>query len=272
MAKRKRKKHLTAATADKYWMYQQSVQAPDAEVSFFHDTFKKRFRRVPTLLREDFCGTAAVCCEWVRSRPDRIAHGFDIDPEPLSWGQENNLTALSPKQRARVTLHQQDVRRVKGPKGDIVAAQNFSYFTFRTRKELCDYFRVARRNLADEGMLVLDIMGGSEVIEEDRSDKRKVDGFRYIWEHRRFDPVTHRCQYDIHFKFRDGSKIERAFSYDWRLWSIPEVRELLDEAKFSESAVFWEGSDEDGEGDGIYTRCESAPSDPAWVSYVVAFK
>lgn len=272
MTKRKRKDKLTAATADKYAMYQQSVQTPEAEVAFFHDTFKERFGRVPHTLREDFCGTAAICCEWVRSRTDRVAHGFDIDPEPLQWGRECNIGSLTPEQQQRVTLHQQDVRRVKGPKGDIVAAENFSYFTFKTRKELCDYFRTVRRNLADEGMLVLDVMGGSEVIEEDRKDKRKIGGFQYVWEHRRFDPVTHHCQYDIHFKFRDGTKLERAFSYDWRLWSIPEVRELLEEARFSESAVYWEGTDEEGEGDGTYTRCESADADPAWVSYVVAFK
>lgn len=272
MAQRKRKSRLSASTADKYDLYQQSVQTPEAEVKFFHRAFRQRYGRPPLLLREDFCGTAAVCCEWARSRPDRRAVGIDIDPEPLRWAEAHNLSKLTPAQRPRVELCEQDVRHVGGAKADVVAAQNFSFFVFTTRDELRGYFRAARRNLAAEGMFVLDVMGGSEVIAEDRRDIRKLDGFRYVWEHRRFDPVTHRCQYEIHFRFPDGSRMEPAFAYEWRLWSIPEIRELLAEAGFSESAVFWEGDDGNGEGNGVYKRCTSAPADPAWVSYVVGFR
>lgn len=262
-----------ASQADKYSLYQKSVQAPEAEVRFFQRAFKQAYGRLPAVLREDFCGTAAVSCEWVRSRSQRIAHGFDIDPAPLDWGLRNNVSSLERAQRARLHLHQRDVREVKGPKADIVAAQNFSYFAFRTRDELRHYFESARRNLAKEGLLVLDIMGGSEVIEEDRKDVRKFKRFKYIWEHRRFDPVTNYCEYAIHFKFKDGSRLRRAFLYQWRLWSIAEVRELLAEAGFSASEVFWEGTEVDtDEGNGVYRRCTSAPSDPAWVSYVVGIK
>ena len=31
----------------------------------------------------------------------------------------------------------------------------------------------------------------------------------------------------IHFEFPDGSRIERAFGYHWRLWQIPELHDLL---------------------------------------------
>ena len=51
--------------ADRYALYLDSVQEPSHEVSFFKRAFKKEFGREPVVLREDFCGTAAVCYEWV---------------------------------------------------------------------------------------------------------------------------------------------------------------------------------------------------------------
>ncbi len=41
----------------------------------------------------------------------------------------------------------------------------------------------------------------------------------------------------IDFKFEDGSVQKRAFSYDWRLWILPEIREVLAEAGFRRSTV-----------------------------------
>ena len=58
----------------------------------------------------------------------------------------------------------------------------------------------------------------------------------------------------IHFSFPDGSKIKKAFTYDWRLWTLPEIRELLLEAGFQRATVYWEGTNEETEeGDGEFT-------------------
>ena len=60
-----------------------------------------------------------------------------------------------------------------------------------------------------------------------------------------------RCH--IHFKFPDGSRIKNAFSYDWRLWTLPEVQELLAEAGFDRITVYWQGTDEEtGEANGEF--------------------
>jgi len=269
----KRRKHkLTAKNADKYELYQRSVQVPSAEVRFFDRAYRHAYGSRPTLLREDFCGTAAICCKWVRSRAERRAHGVDLDPEPLRWGSEHNVAKLPAEAQKRLRLYQRDVREIKGQKADVIAAENFSYFIFRSREELLKYFVAARRSLARKGVLVLDVMGGSEVLQENRKEKRKVKGFHYIWEQARFDPITNHCRFHIHFKFKNGSRLRRAFSYDWRLWSIPEIEELLAEAGFRESAVYWEGTDADGEGNGVYRRRKHAPSDPAWIAYVVGIK
>ncbi len=265
-----------ASTADKYALYQASVQEPEHEIEFFDKAFKQFFKRKPKVLREDFCGTHAVCCEWVKKR-GRTAVGVDLDPEPLAWGQEHNQGKLKPKQREAITLLEDDVRSEYEVKADVLAAQNFSFWYFKTRDAVREYFEYALSNIGDEGLLVMDMMGGPECIEEDHEDERKYKGvvkggFKYIWEQARFDPITHDSDFYISFRFKDGSALERAFHYHWRFWTIPEVRELLEEAGFSETHVYWEQEDEDGDGNDDYQIQKSAASDPSWIAYLVGVK
>ena len=283
--KRKKDSRAPLSTlADKYRCYGLSVQDPPQEVAFFDARFREFFGRTPEHLREDFCGTFAVCCEWVRSHQNRTAVGVDLDPEPLAWGRSRHLAELDADQRERVELLEQDVRqRVRAsrsrPKADVLAAQNFSFWLFRTRPELVDYFRAARSHLAAEGLMVMDMMGGSECIEEDKQDTRKVKGygkpigkFTYVWTNARVNPVTNEIHQTIAFRFKDGSRIEPAFEYTWRIWSIPEVREMLAEAGFTASHVYWAETNEDGEETGDWTRVEEAPADPSWVCHLVAVR
>ena len=58
----------------------------------------------------------------------------------------------------------------------------------------------------------------------------------------------------------------------WRLWSIPEVRELMLEAGFSKADVYWEGPGKDGDGDGIYKKREKVENDDVWIAYIVGVK
>jgi len=269
MVKSKRQKK---SNPDKYDLYQRSVQEPEADCRFFDRVFRKAYGRRPLVLREDFCGTAATCCQWVRSGERREAHGFDLDPEPLAWGRANNLSSLPANARLRVRLVEQDVLVVDRTGADVIAAQNFSYFAFHTRDQLRAYFQAARANLAPEGVLVLDIMGGPGVLEEDVEEHKRVGDVTYVWQQERFDPIHHRLACHIHFKLRAGGWIRRAFSYDWRLWTIPEVRELLAEAGFRTSDVYWEDTGANGEGNGVFRKRRRAESDPAWVSYIVAVK
>lgn len=261
-----------ASSADRYELYLQCVQEPSAEVAFFDRVFRKEFARPPKLLREDFCGTAAICYEWVAGGRDRRSIGVDIDPEPLEWGRRL-AEKLTEGQRSRVQLLRRDVRDITGEKADVVGAQNFSFWVFKTRQELRRYFRAAYKNLAREGLFVLDMMGGHETFEEGRIDRRRMKGFTYIWEQSRVDPITHDSTFYIHFRFPDGSEMKRAFEYHWRLWTIPEVRELLLEAGFKRADVYWEGTEKGtGKGNGVYHRREHAQGDPAWVAYVVGIK
>lgn len=267
-----------AEVADKYELYGLSVQDAEHEVAFFDQVFDEQFGRKPRVLREDFCGTFAICCEWAKLR-GRESIGVDLDPEPLAWGREHNLAPLTATQQEKVTLLQEDVRTVIDRKADVLAAQNFSFWIFKTRPALLAYFKAAHANLADQGLMVLDMMGGGECYEENHEDIREIDwpagpakSFRYIWEQHRFNPVTHEGLFKIHFRFRDRSALEDAFVYDWRFWTIPEVRELLAEAGFDQTHVYWEGTLPNGEGDDNWQRVETAGSDPSWISYIVAVK
>ena len=265
-----------ADLADKFDCYQKSVQSPEHEIEFFEQAYREAYGRKPYVLREDFCGTFAVCCEWVKSNSKRTALGVDLCAETLKWGRDHNLAKLSAPRRKRVSLKEQDVRKRNRPAADVLAAQNFSFWIFKTRAEVVEYFKVARSNLKSEGVMVMDMMGGGDCYAENHVDKRTIvkgkKGFKYHWEQASFNPVNADASFYISFKFKDGSKLKRAFEYHWRFWTIPEVREMLSEAGFSKSHVYWELEDDDGEDTGVWERGESAPSNPSWLAYIVAVK
>ena len=104
---KKKENHYTAKTADPHALYQEAVQCPEVEVKFINRVFKKRFGRKPSVLREDFCGTAILCCEWVKARKANRAVGVDIDDSVLDWGRAHNIAALGDDERERVTLVQE---------------------------------------------------------------------------------------------------------------------------------------------------------------------
>ena len=275
--RRKSKKPRAVSTkiargADRHRLYEESVQEVEADVALIERLFKKRYGHPPRLLREDFCGTAAMCCEWVRTRGDNRAIGVDIEPEVLEWCRTNHFPKLDADQRARVELRLADVLEDKTAGVDATCAFNFSYFCFQTREALLRYFRRAYKSLAEEGLFVIDLYGGADA-QRTMTETREQEGFDYVWDQHVFDPVSNHVINYIHFEFPDGSEMRRAFTYDWRLWSIPELRDLLAEAGFSESEVYWEGTErKTNEPNGVYRKVTSAPDDPAWVSYIVSYK
>jgi hypothetical protein len=271
MARRsaRRRPVLTAKTADKHALYQRAVQAPDFEVELAARLFRRRAKRKGLSLREDFCGSALVCAAWVKSDPDRTATGVDLDASVLAWGLTHNIEPLG-EGADRVTLLREDVRaQLTGARHDIVMAFNYSYFCFKTREELRGYFAATRSHLADDGMLLLDFFGGWEAPCE-LVEVRKIRGFEYVWERASFSPRTAGLRAHIHFRFPDGSELTNAFTYDWRLWTLPELLELLDEAGFGRVEVLMEDEDHDGRGDTTYRPRRDIPNDPLYEGYLLA--
>ena len=270
-SKRKKKVKSLAQKADRHALYQDSVQCVEAEIDFVDATFKKIRGRKAVHLREDFCGTANTSCEWVSRRAGNCAIAVDLDAEVLEWGSRNNIAKLGDAAH-QITLYQQNVLDVRHEPVDTVLAMNFSYWMFKERALLRRYFRRVRDALVDDGIFFLDCYGGYEASREMR-EHTENEGFTYVWDQASFNPVNADMRCYIHFRFADGSKLNKAFTYEWRLWSLPEVREILEEAGFAKVSAWWQGWDEKEEdGDGEYEPVERADADAAWVCYVVAEK
>lgn len=271
-ARRRGRRHTQADRADRYWLYQNAVQDPDGDVLRVRRMYERVYGTTPRTLREDFCGTAAFASAWVRLHKANRAWGVDLDPEPLDWGRRHNVARLRPEQVARLTLLQDDVRTARTPKVDVLVAFNFSFFLFKERAALLRYFKRCHAHVKDDGIFAIDAYGGPESMER-RQDRRPCEGFTYVWDQHRYDPITHDATCHIHFEFKDGSRIERAWTYHWRLWTVAELRELLAEAGFSSTTVYWEGTElATNEPNGVFRPREHADEDPAWIAYIVAAK
>ncbi len=269
----RRRSGLTASTADRHRLYELSVQDTEAEIDFVDEQFRVLRGRKAVKLREDFCGTANTCCEWVRRRRNTLAVGLDLDQPTMDWGIKNHVSKLKPAQAKRIRLLQRNVL-TPGSEGsgmDIVLAMNFSYFTFNTRAMMREYFEAVRRSLVKDGIFFMDFVGGWECQKKHR-EVRPLKGFTYVWQQGSFDPITHDIQCSISFRFPDGSGLRKAFTYVWRLWSLPEIRELLSEAGFKKVTVYWEGDDGKGGGDGVFTPAEHGEECASFLCYIAAEK
>jgi len=267
---RRKKRGLTARSADRHDLYQRSVQEPSVDVALMDRVFRKQNGRRPKTLREDFCGTALISAAWAKSRKDRTALGVDLDGSTLAWGREHNLAPLG-KAAERVTLLERNVLDVTRPKMDSVCAFNFSYCVFHERRELLRYFRAVRRSLVDDGVFWLDNHAGGSTLEACR-DEREFKRFTYVWEQKPVDALTQRGVRKIHFEFPDGSKIKNAFRYDWRIWSLAELIDLALDAGFRRTDVYAEKLDRRGEPVTSLRRVERYEHDASWTPYLACWR
>ncbi len=253
---------------DKYYYYSKAVQDASFDIDFLNEKYQELRGRKPLSFREDFCGAAHLGTEWVKQSSKHTAVGVDLDPETIQYGKEHYWSQLKPDQQKRFEYHQQDVTKTKDS-ADIICAFNFSYWIFRERKQLLKYFKAVRKNMKNDSVFFLDTSGGTEVVDE-RSECKELDGFKYYWECESFNPINHECHFAIHVK-PDGRKIQKhLFTYHWRYWTLPEIRDVLAEAGFSKTLVYMEGDDGEGEGDGEFDIAESAEECMIWVAYIAA--
>lgn len=259
-----------AARADVYDLYQRAVQNADHEAWMLDRVYVDAYGSSPRVLREDFCGTAAVCHAWVRGDPTREAYGVDLDPEPLAWAWKHNNPGLNEQERRRLVLLQDDARSTGNtPPADVLAAENYSFFVFKERAQLRAYFESAYMNLGQRGVFLMDVKGGPEVITSGHRHSREIGGPSYEWEVAHFDALTHEGTYRIHFHFPDGSALSPAFEYRWRIWMPPELKDLVLEAGFTRT-VFYVGRESE---DGLeFVEDRHAPVQPRVLAYLAAIK
>lgn len=270
---------------DKLELYRWAVQDPQTHVvvlarmyAAIHPT------QTPLVLREDFAGTSAEAVEWVRTGAQRTAVAVDLDGPTLQWAAAR-AQRLLPEDAARVQFIEGDVLQVAPPQvpaADIISALNFSVLYFQQRAQLADYFRHAHQSLADGGLFVMNLFGGAGATKT-YIDKRKVTPapraleqapppFEYHWEQRGYNAVTGRIDCRIHFQV-DGQTLTDAFTYDWRLWALPELIDLLRAAGFADVQVWRHTYDPKRQPNPVFLgQVDAIGDDGTWLAYVVAVR
>lgn len=272
----------TSPPIDRHVLYEASVQSIDFELDLVTRIFRKKCGRPLRFIREDFCGTAALAVDWIQRSEENLAVGVDLHRATLRWAERQNVARLGTAAH-RLRLICDNVLHVHEPKVDAILAFNYSYQVFKTREQLRSYFENAYRSLTDDGMFMIDVFGGTEsmteLVEEReipaavRPDGTEVPAFTYVWEQARFNPVDHNLVCKIHFRLGDGREVRNAFRYDWRLWMLPELQELMREAGFRTVEVYTDGWDDDAdEADNVYVRRTSFENIAGWLGYVVGLR
>ena len=267
---------------DRYRLYEAAVQDVDFDLDFFRSVYRRLRGTGFERLREDFCGTARLACTWVERRRSHRAWAIDLSAAPLAWARANHLPSIGAAAQ-RLRLLRGDVRRVRTPPVDVIAALNCSYWVFKRRPQLLDYFRRTRGALAPGGLLFLDLFGGEgamrALVERRRvrgtrsKEGERVPPFTYVWEQKEYNPVENGLRAAIHFELAGGRTLRNAFQYDWRMWSLPELVESLREAGFADAQVYVQGWDDArNEALSVYRRRARFENQEAWLGYVVGVK
>lgn len=224
---------MESRTYDAHDLYERTVQ--DAERTV--ELLRALHGADPRVLGEDFAGSAALSRAWVERGADHRAFAVDLDAAALARGSHPRITA-------RVL----DVRSPEivefGP-CDVVHAGNFSIGELGSREELVEWARNARARLAPVGIVALDTYGGESAWRVGALERRRILGdgteIRWVFEQRSADPRTARVVNALSFRVvRAGEVVAShpdAFVYRWRLWSIPEIVDVLREVGFADVRV-----------------------------------
>ncbi len=266
----------------KHILYEASVQDTEVDLALIDRMTRRACGRKAVTLREDFCGTALLACAWAQSSPRREAWGLDLHRPTLNWARDHRLPVLG-ADAERVHLLEQNVLNAETPKVDVIAALNFSYLIFKERSVLKKYFVSVYESLQKDGVFMLDLFGGphaQEVMKEKKKIPAGVDfsgtpypKFNYIWDQARFNAVTQDIRCHIHFRGKQIHPIEKAFTYDWRLWGLMEITDLLHEAGFRSVDKYFEGWDDEAEdSDGEMRIRKTYEEMLAWICYIGATK
>lgn len=268
-----------------YQLYEASVQTPNEHIAWLLEIFETLTGRKPISLREDFCGTFLMATEWVKTHSAHTALALDLSSEALDYGTQVHYHSLKPEQRKRLRVFRQNVMTTTDPV-DLVVAENFSFNAIKDPIDLRRYFKNVWLSLNPNSLFILEVGGGPGMSEESRETrqikKRDKHWFTYIWEQKNFNPINHEGDYSISFRFPAKlgianplpqlSRYKDAFRYDWRLWTIPEIKSILEDAGFKKILIYWEASDHAGKLTGHYHLTDKGEHDHAWISYVVGVR
>lgn len=213
----------------------------------------------------------------------------NMDPQKLvsdlslAQNEENMQTGVLESEDPTGSVAQDDKftkRNITLPRRDIVCAFNYSCCCLHKRSDLVLYFKHARDALSTKGgIFVMDLYGGTSSEHKLRL-QRRFPNFTYVWEQAEFDIIQRKTRISLHFHLKkEQRKLRHAFSYSWRLWTLPEIKDCLEEAGFR-SVHFWvrempdsaEIMKTEGFGAGKNVKYEEATSfqqQDSWNAYIV---
>ena len=267
-----------ASLSDLHQCYQEAVQNPKKEIinllKLYNDmrSMSSLECTPPHLLREDFCGTAILCAEWVQRHVKNEAVGVDLDPKVLDYGREHFVNGSIAD---RISLHCGNVFNIDNaqiPKADLTVALNYGTCYFHSFAVLVRYMRQALASLKPGGVFICDGFGGQRSLHEKWTFRRKCTSFDYTFEQLPVDILTNVSVCRIGFKYADGSVRKAAFEYHFRLWSVADLRDAMHQAGFVNIQVWISSSSEDDDLDGdAFVRIEKpnyAPKADSWNVYI----
>lgn len=247
----------------RYDLYRWCVQDAPAMCRFLTAAHGRK----PLMLREDFAGPAGLAAAWADQSPLHNALAIDIDPEPLSHAPP----------AARLKKKVADATRARD-KADIIALFNFAACEIHDRPTLVAYFKRLRASLNPRGITALDVYGGANAfLPGSLSTHARVPGggtqqkIGYTWQQVHADPDSGMVENHLHFTL-GKKKWPSAFVYNWRLWSIPELRDALTEAGFAKVETYDRLGDAVDQHGNLRIRPVSheRPLDEDYVVYLVA--
>jgi hypothetical protein len=232
--------------------YELCVQSARHVTTFLHAVHGQN----PTVLAEDFCGSAAVSRRWIadaaRAGDHRRALAIDLDPETLAAAAALARQDLGPRY-ADLELRAGDcILAPATDPCDVVFVGNFSIGYCLTRDALLAYLRGAKARLDagnggfGGGAFVCDLYGGANAFRLGALERihpgRGHERIRYLWRHLAADPISGLVENTISFRVEvDGEVLQdlpEAFRYRWRLWSLPELHDALAEIGFRDVSIY----------------------------------
>jgi len=260
-------------------LYEAAVQGVDFDLDLMERIYRRIRGRRFVDFREDFCGTAQMAAAWVLRRPQNSAWGVDLHAPTLAWARTHRVSRMR-EHSSRLKLLRADVRSVTRPQVDVVAAYNYSFFVFKQRPDLMDYFRSARRSLRRGGLFFTTAFAGTgamgtltettRIAASNSVDGERIPPFTYVWEQKRFNALDHDILCYIHFRLQGGRWMRRAFTYDWRLWTVPEIRDAMLEAGFRDTLVYVDGWNEaKDKPDEFYRLRKNLVNQEGWLAIIV---
>lgn len=233
-------------TPDPLACYELTVQSPRHIVSMLRAIHGGQ----PIVLREDFCGSAAVATRWCKEASEQgsaaRAVGVDLDAAALARAAAGTAAAGVADRVALLCADAVTCPPAADDGADIIFVGNFSIGYIHSRADLVAYLRRCRDRLSrgnagfGGGVFICDLYGGAGAFRLGSLDRthmgRGNEVIHYHWEHEAADPMTGLVTNSISFRVVvNGEQVAhyaRAFVYHWRLWSLSELREALVEAGF----------------------------------------